>query len=194
MLPNREHPLYYLDAETLLFLGLKWRHPGLDVVRVVDVGLGGKPDLEVLEWAAREGRVVVSRDRATLSAEAARRVSEGRPMPGLILLRWGAGLGRILEDLDRFGAPAPQMNRATGHSIPEVAQTLGYSTLAPPRAARGLPAGPPPTPSPGRGMDHKERRRVALGEARPSRGPEAGLELDEAPGLRPPPPPPPAPG
>jgi hypothetical protein len=28
----------------------------------------------------------------------------------------------------RFGAPAPQMNRATGHSIPEVAQTLGYST------------------------------------------------------------------
>jgi hypothetical protein len=27
-----------------------------------------------------------------------------------------------------FGAPAPQMNRATGHSIPEVAQTLGYST------------------------------------------------------------------
>jgi peroxiredoxin (alkyl hydroperoxide reductase subunit C) len=49
-------------------------------------------------------------------------------------------------------------------------------------------------PSPGRGMDHKERRRVALGEARPSRGPEAGLELDEAPGLRPPPPPPSAPG
>jgi hypothetical protein len=28
----------------------------------------------------------------------------------------------------RFGAPAPQMNRATGHSIPKVAQTLGYST------------------------------------------------------------------
>lgn len=38
-------------------------------------------------------------------------------------------------------------------------------------------------------MDHKERRPVALGEARPSRGPQAGLELEEAPGLRPPPPP-----
>jgi len=81
------------NVERVLFLGLKWRHPGLDVVRVVDVGLGGKPDLEVLEWAAREGRVVVSRDRATLSAEAARRVSEGHPMPGLILLRQGAGWG-----------------------------------------------------------------------------------------------------
>ncbi len=103
MLPDREHPLYYLDAETLLFLGLKWRHPGLDVVRVVDVGLGGKPDLEVLEWAAREGRVVVSRDRATLSAEAARRVSEGRPMPGLILLRRGAGWGSPPSPFRRKG-------------------------------------------------------------------------------------------
>lgn len=88
------------NVEKALFLGLKRRHPGLDVVRVVDVGLGGKPDLEVLEWAAQDRRVVVSRDRATLSAEAVRRVAEGRPMPGLILLRRGAGLGRILEDLD----------------------------------------------------------------------------------------------
>jgi hypothetical protein len=57
------------NVEKALLLGLKRRHPGLDVVRVVDVGLGSKPDLEVLEWAAREGRVVVSRDRATLSAD-----------------------------------------------------------------------------------------------------------------------------
>jgi predicted nuclease of predicted toxin-antitoxin system len=87
-------------------LGLRRRHPGLDVVRVVDVGLGGKPDLEVLEWAAREGRVVVSRDRATLSAEAARRIEGGKPMPGLILLRRGVGVGRILEDLELLLATA----------------------------------------------------------------------------------------
>jgi hypothetical protein len=105
-LPDREHPLYHLDAETLLFLGLKWRHPGLDVVRVVDVGLGGRSDTEILEWAAREGRVVVSRDRATLSAEAARRIEEGKPMPGLTLLRRGVGVGRILEDLELLLATA----------------------------------------------------------------------------------------
>ncbi len=81
-------------------LGLRRRHPGLDVVRVVDVGLGGRPDTEILEWAAREGRVVVSRDRATLSAEAARRIEGGKPMPGLILSRRGVGVGRILEDLE----------------------------------------------------------------------------------------------
>ncbi len=87
-------------------LGLRRRHPGLDVVRVVDVGLGGRPDPEILEWAAREGRVVVSRDRATLSAEAARRIEGGKPMPGLILLRRGVGVGRILEDLELLLATA----------------------------------------------------------------------------------------
>jgi predicted nuclease of predicted toxin-antitoxin system len=87
-------------------LGLRRRHPGLDVVRVVDVGLGGRSDPEILEWAAREGRVVVSRDRATLSAEAARRIEGGKPMPGLILLRRGVGVGRILEDLELLLATA----------------------------------------------------------------------------------------
>ena len=48
------------------------------MVWVVDVGLGGRSDPEILEWAAREGRVVVSRDRATLSAEAARGVEGGQ--------------------------------------------------------------------------------------------------------------------
>jgi predicted nuclease of predicted toxin-antitoxin system len=76
------------------------------VVRVVDVGLGGRSDPEILEQAAREGRVVVSRDRATLSAEAARRIEGGKPMPGLILLRRGVGVGRILEDLELLLATA----------------------------------------------------------------------------------------
>ena len=57
------------NVEKALLLGLRRRHPGLDVVRVVDVSLGGRSDPEILEWAAREGRVVVSRDRATLSAD-----------------------------------------------------------------------------------------------------------------------------
>ncbi len=94
------------NVEKALFLGLKRRYPGLDAVRVVDVGLGGKSDAEVLEWAAREGRVLVSRDQATLSAEAVRRIEGGKPMPGLILLRRGVGVGRILEDLELLLATA----------------------------------------------------------------------------------------
>jgi hypothetical protein len=80
------------NVEKALLLGLRRRHPGLDVVWVVDEGLGG--------------RVVVSRDRATLSAEAPRRIEGGKPMPGLILLRRGVSVGRILEDLELLLATA----------------------------------------------------------------------------------------
>ena len=38
--------------------GLLRQNPGLDLVRVLDIGLGGSPDLVVLEWASRESRIV----------------------------------------------------------------------------------------------------------------------------------------
>jgi predicted nuclease of predicted toxin-antitoxin system len=116
------------NVEKALLLGLRRRHPGLDVVRVVDVGLGGRSDPEILEWAAREGRVVLSRDRATLSAEAARRIEGGKPMPGLILLRRG---GWRRPDPRGPGAP-PGYRAARGagerHPVPaslSLEKTLG---------------------------------------------------------------------
>ena len=39
--------------------GLRRRSPDLDIIRVQDVGLLGADDASVLEWAAKEGRVVV---------------------------------------------------------------------------------------------------------------------------------------
>ena len=81
------------NLEAAILRGLLRRSPGLDVVRVVDVGLAGAPDPAVLAWAAEQGRVVVSRDRATMSLEAARRIEAGEPMPGLLLIRRGASVG-----------------------------------------------------------------------------------------------------
>ena len=37
--------------------GVLRRDPGVDIVRVQDVGLAGAEDPDVLEWAAREGQV-----------------------------------------------------------------------------------------------------------------------------------------
>jgi len=42
------------NVEKALFLGLKRRHPGLDVVRVVDVGLGG--DQTLRSWSGPPGK------------------------------------------------------------------------------------------------------------------------------------------
>jgi predicted nuclease of predicted toxin-antitoxin system len=42
--------------------GLLRRRPDLDILRVQEVGLSGADDPTVLEWAAREGRVLFSHD------------------------------------------------------------------------------------------------------------------------------------
>ena len=40
--------------------GLRRRKPELDIVRVQEAGLSGAVDPDVLEWAAREGRVLLT--------------------------------------------------------------------------------------------------------------------------------------
>ena len=66
--------------------GVKRRDRSVDFVRVQDIGLAGNSDPEILEWAADDGRVVVSRDKATMSDFAGERIVAGHPMPGLLLV------------------------------------------------------------------------------------------------------------
>lgn len=87
------------NVEAAVLRGLLRLYPGLDAVRAVDVGLAGEPDGKVLAWAAREGRVVVSRDRATMGLGAARRIEAGERMSGLLLIQRGVGTGEILRAL-----------------------------------------------------------------------------------------------
>ena len=47
--------------------GLLRRNPKLDIVRVQDVGLSGADDPSVLQWAADQGRVIVTHDISTLA-------------------------------------------------------------------------------------------------------------------------------
>jgi Domain of unknown function (DUF5615) len=63
------------------------RDPYLDVVRAQDVGLMNTPDPGVLDWAANAGRVVLSRDRSTMTGHAYARIRAGLPMPGLVVTR-----------------------------------------------------------------------------------------------------------
>ena len=59
----------------------------IDVVRVQDVGLIGASDPSILEWAALNGRVLLTHDRRTMVPYAWDRVSDGSPMAGVVLLR-----------------------------------------------------------------------------------------------------------
>jgi hypothetical protein len=75
------------------------RQPTLDLVRVQDVGLAGADDPTILEWAAAEGRIMLTSDVATLVGYAYARVRSGNVMPGLWVIRQGADLGHAVEDV-----------------------------------------------------------------------------------------------
>ena len=75
------------------------RQPALDLARVQDAGLAGADAPSVLEWAAREGRVLISHDVATLTRHAYDRVAGGKRMPGVFEAPRNASLAAVIEDL-----------------------------------------------------------------------------------------------
>jgi hypothetical protein len=73
--------------------------PALDIVSVQDVGLSGKDDPAVLEWAAQDGRVFLTHDVATITRYAYERVRSGKPMPGIFEVSRKVAVGVAIEDL-----------------------------------------------------------------------------------------------
>jgi hypothetical protein len=53
----------------------------------------------VLEWAAQEGRVLLTHDVSTMTAHAYARVFSDLPMPGVFAITQLAPIGRVIEDL-----------------------------------------------------------------------------------------------
>jgi hypothetical protein len=79
--------------------GLRRRRPWLDIVRVQDAGLDGTDDPGILEWAAREGRILLTHDIATISPPAYARVLAGLPMPGVFKINLSIPVAEVIEDL-----------------------------------------------------------------------------------------------
>ena len=86
--------------------GLRRRQPALDLVRVQDVGLRRTPDSIILEWAAQQGRVIVSVDKKTLAVDAWDRVARGLPMPGVAILRILLSIGQAINELELIAVAA----------------------------------------------------------------------------------------
>lgn len=79
--------------------GLLRRKPDVDIVRVQDTGLSGADDPTVLEWAADEGRVLLTHDVSTITRYAYERVEAGKPMPGVFEVSRDIPMGVVIEDL-----------------------------------------------------------------------------------------------
>jgi hypothetical protein len=79
--------------------GLLRRLPELDIVRVQDEGLAETPDLIILEWAAREERILLTHDRDTVANYAYDRVRASQPMPGVFLVSDLMRKGQAIEEI-----------------------------------------------------------------------------------------------
>jgi hypothetical protein len=79
--------------------GVHRRNPGVDIVRVQEVGLSGAEDSTVLEWAAQAGRVLLTHDVATMTHHAYDRVREGKSMPGVFEVGRHVAIGAAIEEI-----------------------------------------------------------------------------------------------
>lgn len=88
--------------------GLLLQHPGLDLLRVQDVGLEAADDPAILEWAAANHRIVVTHDRATMPDFAYKRVAADQVMRGVIVFNDRIAVRQAIEELLLLNACSEQ--------------------------------------------------------------------------------------
>lgn len=101
-------PLTFLLDEHLR--GVLWtaiRHHNARGGALIDVArVGDPPDLpvgtldpDILLWAEREGRILISRDRGTMPGHFRQHLQAGHHSPGLLLIRKSGSLQAVLTTL-----------------------------------------------------------------------------------------------
>lgn len=80
--------------------GLRRRIPEVDITRVQDTEVAGRPDPSVLAWAAEHGFIVLSHDINTMRGFYYDRINAGLPVPGLFLVSGNKPIGTIIENLE----------------------------------------------------------------------------------------------
>jgi predicted nuclease of predicted toxin-antitoxin system len=79
--------------------GLIHELPGLDIVRVQDVGLSQAIDPIILSWASVEQRIVLTHDARTMPKFVYERVRAGEPMLGVFLVSDSMPTGQAIDEL-----------------------------------------------------------------------------------------------
>ncbi|MGQ0634601.1 MAG: DUF5615 family PIN-like protein [Planctomycetaceae bacterium] len=79
--------------------GLYRRRPGLDVVRVQDIGLKSTPDADILASAATDSRILLTHDRETMPLCAYSRIQARQPMPGVFLVSDTMPIGQAIDEI-----------------------------------------------------------------------------------------------
>jgi predicted nuclease of predicted toxin-antitoxin system len=88
------------NVDHRILRGLRRRVPQVDFVTVAQIGLAGTPDIDLLRWAAREDRTMLTHDVSTMTDYAKQLVSQQEPMAGVIVIPDRLGIGKTIESLE----------------------------------------------------------------------------------------------
>ncbi len=91
--------LFDEDVDHRILRGLRRAHPQNDARAVSEVGLAGQPDQDILGWVASEGRLLVTQDVHTMTAEHSAFVQGGRASAGVMFILRDIPIGRAISDL-----------------------------------------------------------------------------------------------
>ena len=79
--------------------GLFLSQPDLDLLRVQDVGLREVDDPGILAWAAMNGHILLTHDRATMPDFAYARLVAGEPMAGMFVINDRMPIRQVIDEL-----------------------------------------------------------------------------------------------
>jgi len=88
------------DLDQDILRGLMRRVPNLDAVTAYEVGTSELPDPELLLWAAKAERVLITHDRRTVPAHAARLLASGYDIGGVIVVSRRIPLSTAIQELE----------------------------------------------------------------------------------------------
>jgi predicted nuclease of predicted toxin-antitoxin system len=72
----------------------------IQIVRVQEVGLLGRDDTAVLNWAAENDYVLITKDRASIPPLVAHRLETGIPTPYILIIGPGVQLNELLVTIE----------------------------------------------------------------------------------------------
>ena len=83
----------------IILRGLRRAQSNLDIVRIQDTVVSGAEDPIVLEWAAQNGRILLTHDVNTLVGFAYDRIQSGLFMPGVLEVSDRLPIGQAIEEI-----------------------------------------------------------------------------------------------
>ena len=111
------------DLNQAVVIGVRSREAALDFLPAPEANLEGRSDPDVLEFAASQGRILVSHDTSTMPVHFSDRLRSGRMSPGVFLVRQRASVGQVVEAiLLVWSASAPEEWAGQIHYLPSLAR------------------------------------------------------------------------